>query len=70
MFDDWLRDPLTRSQAWDLLEILDDRYAHSFTLAASQLPIGDWHSRIPNPTISDAVLDSLIHNAYRLSSDN
>jgi DNA replication protein DnaC len=66
IFDDWLRDPLSRSQAKDLLEILDDRYGRSATLVSTQVPVSDWHSRIPDPTISDSVLDRLIHNAYRL----
>jgi DNA replication protein DnaC len=66
ILDDWLRDPLSRSQAKDLLEILDDRYGRSATLIATQIPVEDWHARIPDPTISDAVLDRLVHNAYRL----
>lgn len=66
IFDDWLRDPLSRSQAKDLLEILDDRYGRSATLVSTQVPVSDWHSRIPDPTIADSVLDRLIHNAYRL----
>jgi DNA replication protein DnaC len=66
IFDDWLRDSLSRSQARDLLEILDDRYGRSATMVVTQVPVADWHSRIPDPTISDAVLDRLIHNAYRL----
>jgi DNA replication protein DnaC len=66
IFDDWLRDHLSRSQARDLLEILDDRYGRSATMVVTQVPVADWHSRIPDPTLSDAVLDRLIHNAYRL----
>ena len=66
IFDDWLRDPLSRSQARDLLEILDDRYGRCATIVVTQVPVADWHNRIPDPTISDAVLDRLIHNAYRL----
>ena len=66
IFDDWLRDPLSRSQARDLLEILDDRYGRSATMVVTQIPVEDWHIRIPDPTLSDAVLDRLIHNAYRL----
>jgi DNA replication protein DnaC len=66
IFDDWLRDPLSPSQARDLLEILDDRYGRSATMVATQIPVADWHSRIPDPTLSDAILDRLIHNAYRL----
>lgn len=67
IFDDWLRDPLSRSQAQDLLEILDDRYGRSATIVATQVPVNDWHARIPDPTIADSVLDRLIHNAYRLN---
>lgn len=67
IFDDWLRDPLTRNQAQDLLEILDDRYGRSSTLVSTQVPIADWHSRIPDPTLSDSILDRLVHNAYRLN---
>jgi DNA replication protein DnaC len=66
IFDDWLRDPLSRSQARDLLEILDDRYGRSATMVVTQVPVVEWHIRIPDPTLSDAVLDRLIHNAYRL----
>ena len=66
VLDDWLRDPLTRTQARDLLEILDDRYGRTATLVSTQVPIADWHLRIPDPTLSDAVLDRLIHNAHRI----
>jgi DNA replication protein DnaC len=66
VFDDWLRDPLTLVQARDLLEILDDRYDRSSTLVATQIPVEDWHARFPDPTLGDAILDRLVHNAYRL----
>jgi DNA replication protein DnaC len=49
IFDDWLRDPLSRSQATDLLEVLDDRYGRSATMVVTQVPVADWHSRIPEP---------------------
>jgi DNA replication protein DnaC len=66
VLDDWLRDPLTAAQARDLLEILDDRYGRHSLLVASQVPVAQWHERIPDPTIADALLDRLVHNAYRL----
>ena len=66
IFDDWLRDPLTPSQARDLLEVLDDRYGRSSTLVATQIPVEDWHDRLPDPTLGDAILDRLVHNSYRL----
>ncbi|MCJ7548818.1 MAG: IS21-like element helper ATPase IstB [Anaerolineae bacterium] len=67
VLDDWLRDPLTRTQSQDLLEILDDRYGRASTMIATQVPVAEWHVRLPDPTIGDAILDRLVHNAYRLN---
>ena len=66
VLDDWLRDPLSLTDSQTLLDILDDRYGRSATMVATQLPITAWVSRIPDPTIADAVLDRLVHNAYRI----
>jgi DNA replication protein DnaC len=66
ILDDWLRDTLTASQSRDLLEIVDDRYGRASTLVATQVPVEDWHARFPDPTLADAILDRLVHNAYRL----
>jgi len=67
VLDDWLRDPLSRTQSQDLLEILDDRYGRSSTMLVTQVPVAEWHARFPDPTIGDAILDRLVHNAYRLN---
>jgi DNA replication protein DnaC len=66
VLDDWMRDPLTPAQARDLIEILDDRYGRTSTLLASQVPVAEWHARLPDPTTADAILDRLVHNAHRL----
>ncbi len=66
VIDDWLRDPVSPQQARDLLEVLDDQYGRHSVLVASQIPVAQWHERIPDPTIADAILDRLVHNAYRL----
>lgn len=66
ILDDWLRDPLTPTQARDLLEVLDDRYGRTATLIATQIPVANWHSQIPDPTLADSILDRLVHNAHRL----
>jgi DNA replication protein DnaC len=65
ILDDWLRDPLTPFQARDILEVLDDRYSRSSTLILSQIPVASWHARLGDPTLADALLDRLVHNAYR-----
>jgi DNA replication protein DnaC len=50
----------------DLLEILDDRHGQGATLMTSQFPVNQWHEVIADATIADAILDRLVHNAYRL----
>ena len=66
IIDDWLRDPISPSQARDLLEIIDDRYGYGSTIVATQIPVAEWHQNIPDTTIADAILDRLLHNAHRL----
>jgi DNA replication protein DnaC len=50
----------------DLLDILDDRYNKKSTIVTSQLAVKDWHAAFNDPTLADALLDRLIHNAYKL----
>jgi DNA replication protein DnaC len=66
VLDDWMRDALTLPNAQDVLEVLDDRYGQAATLVAAQVPVADWLVRIPDPTLADAILDRLVHNAFRL----
>jgi DNA replication protein DnaC len=65
--DDWGLTPLSEEGRRDLLEILDDRYDRRSTLVASQLPVEDWHQALGDPTLADAILDRLVHNAHRLA---
>ena len=64
--DDWGMETLKASDHRDFLEILDDRQAEGSTLITSQYPIDVWHDAIGNPTVADAILDRLIHNAHRI----
>ena len=57
---------LTAPERRDLLEILEDRHGRASTIVASQLPVEHWHEAIGDPTLADAILDHLIHNAHRL----
>ena len=66
ILDDWGLAPLTPDHGRDLLEVLDDRHGRSSTIVTSQLPVDHWHELIGNPTIADAILDRLVHNAHRL----
>src|SRR5277367_2016423 len=67
ILDDWGLAPLTGDQRRDLLEVVDDRHQRGSTIITSQVPIEHWHEVIADPTIADAVLDRLVHNAHRLA---
>ena len=67
ILDDWGPDRLSANQRRDLMEIVEDRYGRGSTLITSQLPTDTWHEVIAEPTFADAILDRLIHNAYRLA---
>ena len=66
VLDDWGPEPLLPEQARDLLEIVEDRYDAGSLLIASQLPVDRWYDIIAIPTLADAVLDRVVHNAYRI----
>jgi len=67
VFDDWGLSRLTDEQRHDLLEILEDRHALRSTIVASQLPVDTWHEMIGEPTLADAILDRLVHNAHKIT---
>jgi DNA replication protein DnaC len=66
ILDDWMRDTITIQNAQDILDVLDDRFGHASTLISSQVPVTDWHLRIPDPTLADALLDRIVHSAHRI----
>src|SRR6516225_84048 len=66
ILDDWGLEPLTAEQRHDLLEIVEDRYGRGATLITSQIPVDRWHDLIGEPTLADAILDRIVHNAHRL----
>ena len=67
ILDDLGLAPLTDPERRDLLEVIEDRHGASSTIVTSQLPIDNWHEHIGDPTIADAILDRLIHNAHRIN---
>jgi DNA replication protein DnaC len=58
--------PLSVPQLRDLLEIIDERYQKRSTLITSQLPVASWHEALGDPTMADAILDRVVHNAYKI----
>ena len=67
ILDDWATALLTDEQRRDLFEITEDRYDRRATLIAAQMPLEHWHESIGDPTLADAILDRLIHNAHTIT---
>ncbi|MEO7469014.1 ATP-binding protein [Sphingobium sp. AR-3-1] len=67
ILDDWGTHSLSDQQRLDLLEIFEERYRRKSTLITAQLPVTAWHDMIGEPTIADAILDRIIHNAHRIT---
>lgn len=65
--DDFGLGTVKESQRHDLLEVLEDRYGRRSMVLTSQLPVAKWHDWIGDPTLADAILDRLVHNAYKIT---
>ena len=66
ILDDWGPEALNSNQARDMLEIVKGRYDKASLIITSQVPINRWHDLIGVPTLADAILDRVVHNAYRI----
>ena len=66
VLDDWGIAPLRDQERRDMLEIVEDRHGARSTIITSQLPVENWHDYVGDPTIADALLDRVVHNAHRI----
>lgn len=66
ILDDWGLAPMAAPESRDLLDLLDERTNTHSTCIASQLPLELWHQHFTDPTLADAILDRIVHSAYRL----
>ncbi len=66
VIDDWGLAAPSDEEKRDMLEILEDRHDRASTIVTSQYPVDRWHDVIADPTMADAILDRLVHNAYRI----
>ena len=67
MLDDWGLAALTDENRRAVLELLEDRHGRGATIVTSQLPVAHWHEALGDPTLADAILDRLLHNAYKIT---
>lgn len=66
VIDDLGLAPMSTQERRDLLEVVEDRHQMASTIVAAQIPIRHWHENIQDPTIADAILDRLVHDAYKI----
>ena len=67
VMDDLGLAPLADTERRDPLEVIEERHGHASTIVVRQLPMEHWHEQIGDPTIADAILDRLIHNAHKIN---
>ena len=67
VLDEWLRDPLSLFEAREILDVLDERFRKASCLFATQIPVEQWHPQIQDPTLADAILDRIVHDAMKVS---
>jgi DNA replication protein DnaC len=66
IIDDWRPEILTSNEVLDLLEIAETVMARGSLITTSQAPINCWYDLIGVPTLADAILNRVVHNAYRI----
>jgi len=66
VIDDFGLENATAADYRLFLEILQDRIGETSTLVTSQYAVDVWHDLIKDSTIADAILDRLVHSAYRI----
>jgi DNA replication protein DnaC len=66
LIDDFGIQPLDNQSRSILMEIIEDRHGKGSTIITSQVPVGLWHEIIGEPTIADAILDRIVHDAHRI----
>ena len=67
ILDDWGVSPFTQLESRELLEIIEDRFQTGSTIITSQVPVDSWHGLFADPTVADAILDRLVHNAHHVA---
>lgn len=66
ILDDWGLSSLDMNAKLSLLQLIEDRHGRAATIITSQLPVAKWYEYLAEPTLADAILDRLVHQAHRL----
>jgi DNA replication protein DnaC len=65
ILDDWGMKPFSVVECHEMMELAELRYGRSSTMISGQLPHSSWHELFPDPTLADAIMDRLVHNAFK-----
>ena len=60
----------TVEESRDILEIAEARYNKFSTILSAQVEHSGWYDLFADPTLADAIMDRVIHNAYILPLDS
>jgi DNA replication protein DnaC len=67
IIDDFGLGEITPQAAQVLLDVVDRRMRTGSLLITSQFPTDQWHGFFPDPTLADAILDRVVHQAHRIT---
>ena len=67
VLDDWGLTGFTDEIRRDLLELVEERHDRRSLVITSQFPVDKWHELLGDPTLADAILDRIVHKAYKLT---
>lgn len=66
IIDEWLLTILTQEQAVHIFEIIESRLKTPSTIFCTQYSLEGWHEKIDNIQITDAILDRIVHDSYKI----
>lgn len=65
--NDWGMKPFSVDECHEVMELVELRYGRASTMISGQLPPTAWRELFPDPTVADAIVDRLVHNAFKFN---
>jgi DNA replication protein DnaC len=65
ILDDFLMHNVTTMDLSSIMDVIEEKQQVGSIIITTQYPIAQWHKRMPDPTIADAICDRLVHCAYK-----
>ena len=66
LIDDFLMQNVAQDEAAWLMDVIDEKQQTGSIIVTTQYPINQWHKKLPDPTVADAICDRLIHASYKI----